>query len=184
MRVCTQGVSLHARATEGCCGIGRASNVCRASARTNLVDEISVLCLLTQLEVSSEQLSVFVSDLVTEFLHSCCIDKCASCFAFCVDSRGDVIAHTVNVAVCAADSILDSIEAIFHTRVNSIEAVRETIGDATQLSVYILVVEAFEEVRTSECALYCGVATAIASEQSTTAENCEPYKVDEPFVTG
>ena len=173
MRVCTQGVSLHSAATEGCCGVGRASDVCRTSARTNLIDEVSVLCLLAQLEVGSEQFSVLVSELVTELLHSCCVNQRTSSFAFCMDSRGDVIANTINVAIYATDAVLDSIEAI-----------SKSIGDATQLSVYILVVKAFEEVGASKRALYCGVATAIASEQSTTAENCEPYKVDEPFVTG
>ena len=158
--------------------------------------------MLAQLEVSSKQCSVFVFEFVTKRLNSIGIDECASCFTFCMDGRGDVasilcglITNCVDVAVDSAaailhtitkfgDAILDTIETILQARVDSIEAITDAVGDATELSVYILIVETFEEVRTSECTLHCGVIRAVATKQSTTTKYSKPYKVDEPYVTG
>ena len=39
---------------------------------------------------------------------------------------------------------LGTIEAVFHAAINSVEAVSQAIGNATKLSIYVLVVEAFE----------------------------------------
>jgi hypothetical protein len=71
-----------------------------------------------------------------------------------VNSSRKVILYTIDVAVGAADSIFNTIEAIFHTSINGIEAVSKTIGNAAKLSIYVLVVETFEEVGASECTLY------------------------------
>ena len=101
-----------------------------------------------------------------------------------MDSGCDIIAYAIDIAIGSADSVLDTVEAVFHARVNCVEAVAEPVGDTTELSVYVLVIEAFEEVRASDCALYCGVANTISTKDTATAEYCEPYEVDEPFVTG
>jgi hypothetical protein len=87
-----------------------------------------------------------------------------------MNSSRKVILYTIDVAVGAADSIFNTIEAIFHTSINGIEAVSKTIGNAAKLSIYVLVVESFEEVRASERTLYCGVAgasTEAISEEAT-----------------
>ena len=113
-----------------------------------------------------------------------------------MDSTGNVaeaLAHVkancVNVAVSGAAAILNvslcTIETIFEAAVDSIEAITESVGNTTELSVYILVVETFEEVRASNCSLYCGVTSTVSTtEESAAAENRKPYEVDEPFVTG
>ena len=88
------------------------------------------MCLLAQLEVSSHKFSVFVSELITEFLHSVLIDECTCCLTFCVDGAGyiteafaHVIADRVNVAVCFAAALLCG-EAIFgYAGLSCVEAV-------------------------------------------------------------
>ena len=65
------------------------------------------------------------------------------------------IANGINIAVGFAaallrsetifcQSTLNAIEAILQTRVDCIETITQTIGNATKLSIYVLVVEAFE----------------------------------------
>ena len=170
-------LSTAAAETSGC--VGRAGDVCRASARTNLIDEISVLSLLAQLEVSGHKLSILVCEFVAEFLHCVRVDECAGCFTFCVNSTGyvaEALAHIeanrVNVAVgCAAavfDISLSAVEAVFEAIVDSIEAITESVGNTTELSVYVLIVEALKQVGTSECTLDSGV---VASTKAITKES-------------
>jgi hypothetical protein len=103
------------------------------------------------------------------------------------EALAHVEANGINVAVSGAAAILDvclgSVEAILEAIVDSIEAITETIGDATELSVHILVVETFEEVRAGECTLYCGITVSVTvSEYATIAENGKPYKIDKGVV--
>lgn len=70
------------------------------------------------------------------------------------------------------DALAGHIETIFQAIVDNIEAIAEAIGDTTQLSVDILSVETFKQVRTSQCALYGSIAGAAISKQSTISENC------------
>jgi hypothetical protein len=95
-------------------------------------------------------------------------------------------ANCINVAVGLAAAILNvslcAIETIFEAVVDSIEAITESIGNTTELSVYILVVETFEKVGAGESTLYCGIASTISTtEETTAAENRKPYKVDKPL---
>jgi hypothetical protein len=158
-----------------------------------------VLSELAQLEVASKNVAVFISELVAKSLHGVCVDKRTSCFTFSMNCVGDFasvfatfVANRVNIAVGFAAALLSSeaifcdaftshVEAVFHAIVNSIETITETIGDATELSVYILVVETFEKVRASNCALYCGIVSTI-SEDTAIAENGKPYKIDKGVV--
>ena len=152
--------------------------------------------MLTQLEVANQYITVFVCEFIAKCLHGVSIDQGSGCFTFCVNCTSNVAetfahikANCVNVAVGGAAAILNvslcTIEAIFEAVVDSIETITESIGDATELSVYILIVETFEEVRASNCSLYCGVTSTVSTtEESAAAENRKPYKVDEPFVTG
>jgi hypothetical protein len=159
---------LSATATEASGCIGRASNVSGLSARSNLVYEVLVLCELTQLEVTSENIAVLVSEFVAKSLHGVCIDKGTGCFTFSMNCIGDFtsvfatfVANRINVAVSFAATLLSRetifcdaftghIEAIFHATIDCIEAISKTIGDATELPVYILVVKALEQVGESE----------------------------------
>ena len=95
-----------------------------------------------------------------------------------------LVAYSVNVAVGFAAATLESIEAIFEGIVYSVETVADTISDATELAVYVLIVEALKQVRASECTLYCRVASGITSKNSAASKYCKPYKVNEPIVTG
>ena len=90
-----------------------------------------------------------------------------------MDSTGNVaeaLAHVkancVNVAVSGAAAILNvslcTIETIFEAAVDSIEAITESVGNTTELSIYVLVVEALKQVRTSNCSLDSGVASTVA----------------------
>ena len=170
--------------------VGRAGDVGRTCNRTNLTKQVSVLCLLAQLEVSGQQLSVAVLELVAESLNSVGVDECASSFALGMDCGGDVAsvlralkADSVDVAIDAAAAILHCVAKVTNALTGCVEAVTNAIGDAAQLSVYVLVVEAFEEIGTSEGTLDCGVASTITTENTTAAENCEPNEVNEPDVT-
>ena len=146
--------------------------------------------MLAQLEVSGQQLSVAVLELVAESLNSVCVDECASSFALGMDCGGDVAsilralkADSVDVAIDAAAAILHCVTKVTNALTGCIEAVTDAIGDAAQLSVDVLVVEAFEEIGTSEGALDSGVASTIVTTKNTTAaENCEPNEVNEPDV--
>jgi hypothetical protein len=105
-------------------------------------------------------------------------------------------ANCVNVAIRLAAAILcgktifcdafsSHIESVFQTRVNSIKSVTQAIGDATQLSVYILVVKSLKEVGASDCSLDCGIAVAVAiTEQTAATKDCEPYEVDKLLCCG
>lgn len=167
---------LYASAAERCCGIRGTSDVSGLSTRSNLVYKVLVLCQLAQLEVASHYFTVACFELVTEFLDGVLVDECASCFAFCVDSVGNVVgilssvvAGSVDVAVDTAAAVLHS-EAEFRNALTScVEAVTESIGDTAKLSIDVLGVKAFEEVGTSECALYCGIATETISSEETAA---------------
>ena len=107
IRVCTHGEStsnVGSAETSGC--VGRAGDVGRASARTNLIDEISVLCLLAQLEVGGQEFAILVCEFVAKCLHSVGVDECAGCFGLIVDSSGDfasvlgtLITNCVDVAI-------------------------------------------------------------------------------------
>ena len=70
------------------------------------------------------------------------------------------------------DTFTGHVEAIFHTRVDSVEAISKAVGDATELTVNILIVEAFEKIGTSECALYSNIVGATISKQSTITKDC------------
>ena len=181
---------LYAGTAEGSSGIGRASDVSGFSARTNLVNEILVLRQLAQLEVASHYLTIACFKLITEFLNGVLIDECASCFTLSMDGVGDVvgilssvIASGVNVAVDTAAAILHSKAELGDALASCIEAITNTIGDTTKLSIYVLIVESFEEIRTSDCTLYCSVV-ATAEEAVASTKYSKPYKINEPFVTG
>jgi hypothetical protein len=181
---------LSATATEASSCIGRASDVSGLSARSNLVYEVLVLSELAQLEVASKNVAVFVSEFVAKSLHGVCVDESTSCFTFSVNRVGDFasvlatfIANRINVAVGLAAALLSGetifcdtftghVEAIFHAIVDSIEAITETVGDATELSVYILVVETFKKVGAGDCALYSSIVGATISKQSAITEDC------------
>lgn len=136
---------LYARTTEGVGCIGRASNIRRFCARSNLAKEIAILELLAQLEVSGEKFSVALFESVAKCLNCVSIDECASCFTFSVNCRS----NSINVAIGCTDSIFDTIEAIFHSIVNSIEAVAYAISNSTKLSIVVLCVKTFVKVSTS-----------------------------------
>ena len=183
---------LRTAAAEACSCIGRASDVSGFSARSNLVYKVLVLSELAQLEVTSENIAVASFESVAKFLNGVSIDKSTGCFAFSVDSTSNIaeaLAHVeangVNVAVGSAAAILDvclsTIETILETVVDSVEAITETIGDAAELSVDILIVETFEEVGTSDCALYGSIAGAAISKQSSITEDCKPYQINKPL---
>lgn len=193
IRVCTLGVaplSATATATEAGGCIGRAGDVSRLCARFNLVYEVLILRELAQLEVTSHYFAVTSFKSVAKFLDCVCVDECTSCFTFSMDSVSDFtsvfvvfITNSVNVAICLAAALLCSeaifcntalgcIEAIFQARVDSVEAITETFGDATELAVNILIVEAFEKIGTSERALYSSIVGATISKQSTITKDC------------
>ena len=92
------------------------------------------------------------------------------------------IANCIDVAIDSAAAIFHCIAEFIDTLASSIEAIADAGCDATELSVYILVVKAFEKVGTCDCALCCSIASA--AKNSTAAKYCEPYKINEPFVTG
>lgn len=142
--------------------------------------------MLRVLEVCIKQISVAISELITEFLHCICGYESTSCFTFIMNCGGDFTsvlisfgADTVNIAVCFAAAILllesilsqcslsgikaifdrslVAIEAVFHPAIDSIKAITYTISNTAKLAIYILVVETFEQVGTSYCALRCTV---------------------------
>ena len=180
-----------AAAAETCGCVRRAGDVSRLGNRTNLIDEICVLSLLAQLEVSSEQLSVLVLEFVAKSLNCVSIDECSGCFAFGMDCVGDFTsvlsifkANRVNVAVGLAAASLEAIEAIFECVVGCVETITESIGDATELSVYILIVETFEEIRAGNGSLSGGVASTVsaATEDATIAKKSKPYEINKGVV--
>lgn len=97
---------------------------------------------------------------------------------------GALVADGVDVAIDTAAAILHCVAKFADALAGCVEAITDTIGDATQLSVYVLIVESLEEVGTSEGALNCGIAsTTITTKNTAAAENCEPNEVNEPDVT-
>jgi hypothetical protein len=154
---------------------------------------------LAQLEVTGHYFTVTCFEFVAEFLDGISVDKSTCGFTFCVDGVGDFtcvfaifIANRVNVAVgCAAailygvaevgDAFASHVEAIFHTGVDSVETIAESVGDTTELSVDILCVETFEKVGAGESTLDRGIAIAVAVTKDTAiTKNCEPYEIDKP----
>ena len=145
---------------------------------------------LAQLEVTSENIAIFVSEFVAKSLHSVCVDESTSCFTLGMNCVGDFasvlatfVTNRINIAVGFAATLLSGetifcdafashVEAIFQAIVDGIETITETIGDATELSVYILIVETFKEVGASDCALYGSIVGATISKQSTITEDC------------
>jgi hypothetical protein len=112
-------------------------------------------------------------------LNGVLVNKCASGFTFCVNSIGDSTGvlgifetDCVNIAVGGAAAIFHCVAEVRNTLTGCVEAIAEAIGDTTQLSVDILSVETFKQVRTSQCALYGCIAGAAISKQSTISENC------------
>jgi hypothetical protein len=93
-----------------------------------------------------------------------------------------IIASSINVAVNSAAAILHCKAEFRDALASCIEAITNTIGDTTKLSIYFLGVEAFEEVGTSECALYSGVATKTISEETAATKNGKPYKINKRIV--
>jgi hypothetical protein len=183
-------VPLSTTSAEASSCIGRASDVSGLSTRLNLVYKVLVLSELAQLEVASKDVAVFISEFVAKSLHGICIDESTSCFTFSVNRVGDFasvlatfVANRINVAVGLAAALLSGetifcdaftghVEAIFHTGVDSVEAIAQAIGDTTQLSVDILGVKTLEKIGTSERALYGSIVGATISKQSSVTENC------------
>jgi hypothetical protein len=148
------------------------------------------LSKLAQLEVTSENIAILVGEFVTKSLHGVCVDKRTGCFTFSVNCVGDFasvfatfVANRINVAVGLAatllsgktvfcDALAGHVETIFHATIDGIEAITEAVGDATELSVYILVVETFKKVGASNCALYGSIVSATISKQSAITEDC------------
>ena len=189
IRVCTLGVALlSATATEASSCIRGASNISGFCARTNLIYEILILRELAQLEVANYNFSVACFELITEFLDCVLVDECASCLALCVNGVGNVIGVLASVVASSVDVAVDSAAAIFHriaevgdTLTSCVEAITQTVGDTTKLSVDVLSVEALEQVGASERALYGSIVGATISKQSTITEDCEPYQINKPL---
>lgn len=181
-------------------GIRGAGDVCGSSARTNLVDEVSVLCLLAQLEVSSKQLTIARLKFVTKLLNGVLIDEGAGCFAFSVDCVGYIAkaaahikTHGVNVAVSLAatifhvvakfgDTSLCAVETIFQATIKGVKTIAETIGDTAQLTIYVLAIEAFKKIGAGDGTLDCGVVRAAISKNASATKYSKPYQVNKPFV--
>ena len=96
---------------------------------------------------------------------------------------GALVADGVDIAIDTAAAILHCVAKLADALAGCVEAITETIGDAAQLSVYVLIVESLEEVGTSEGTLDSGVASTITTENTAAAKNCEPNEVNEPDVT-
>ena len=108
-----------------------------------------------------------------------------------MNSCYNVTSAAFDVAISFAAAVTDCSCYIAKTSeqasVHTVEAIAQTIGDAAQLCIYILVVETFEKVGASDCTLYCrirAVAVAAIAKESAITKDCKPYKIDEPFVTG
>jgi hypothetical protein len=70
---------------------------------------------------------------------------------------------------------LDTIESILHAAVNSIETVANTISNTAKLAIYILVIETFKQIGTSDGTLDSSIADATITKQTAVAQNGKPY---------
>ena len=182
-------------------GIRGAGDVSGLGARTNLVDEILILCKLAQLEVTYHNFSVACFKFVTKLLNGVLIDEGAGCFAFSVNCVGYIAkaathikTYRVNVAVSLAATIfhvvakfgdtgLCAVETIFQATVKGVKTIAETIGDTAQLTIYVLAIEAFKEIGAGDGTLDCGVAYAAIPKNASATKYSKPYQVNKPFVT-
>ena len=183
--------------------VGRAGEVRGTSAGTQLVDERSILSLLRQLEVSGQQVTVSVSQLVTQSLHGVGVDESAGLLTLCVDSSGDVagvlrglVADSVDVAIGLAAALLCSeavlrnacihgaeasaqvtlhtAEAVQHAGVHGIEAVAQAAVDAVQLTQDTLVVEAIGHLSTGQSAVVAEAEAAAVCTEHEQEQNDNP----------
>ena len=156
------GQALGTTAAEGLCSVRGASDISGLSTRTKLVKQCRTLSLLTQLEVCGHKCSVFVFESVAKSLHCVGVDESSGDFTLIVDSTnnitetlGCVKTESVDVAVGFAaallcgeavlgESRLCAIEAVFEAVVECVEAITQAVGDTTELSIYVLIVESFK----------------------------------------
>lgn len=162
--------------------IGAASDVGGASARPKLVDQVGALCLLGQLEVSSHQLLVLGLETVAEILHGVGVDEGSGGLALGMDSRrdlagvlGGLVPDGINVSVGLAAALLsgepvfgdtgvdsaeasakvslDTVEALEHRGVLSVEAITQAILNVADAVFDLIVVQTVIQLRTGQSAL-------------------------------